>query len=154
MNEGMSTVRVGRSSWNFSQIPAVSSMTRPRSPVPGSRVPLNQTQPPVYDAPGRGRTLGAAAYQQHVVTPLLNAFPDLQFRPGETVTQADRVAMQFTMSGTHQGRFEGIPPTTGKQFAVPGVVLARVAKGKIEELRGVFDGVGMMQQLGVLPAQS
>jgi steroid delta-isomerase-like uncharacterized protein len=96
---------------------------------------------------------GAAAYQQHVVTPLLNAFPDLQFRPGETVTQADRVAMQFTMSGTHQGRFEGIPPT-GKQFAVPGVVLARVAKGKIEELRGVFDGVGMMQQLGVLPAPS
>ncbi len=96
---------------------------------------------------------GADEYRQRVVAPLLTAFPDLQFTPGEAVTEADRVAMPFLMSGTHQGPFEGIPPT-GKQFAVPGMVLARVAGGKVEELRGVFDGVGMMQQLGVLPAPS
>ena len=96
---------------------------------------------------------GADEYRQRVVTPLLTAFPDLQFTPGEAVTEGDRVAMQFMMSGTHQGPFEGIPPT-GKRFAVPGMILARVAAGKIEELRGVFDGVGMMQQLGVLPAPS
>jgi hypothetical protein len=35
---------------------------------------------------------------------------------------------------------------------VPGVVVGRIVAGKIEELRGVFDGLGMMQQLGVLPA--
>ncbi len=96
---------------------------------------------------------GANEYRQRVVTPLLTAFPDLQLTPGEAVTEGDRVAMQFLMSGTHQGPFQGIPPT-GKRFAVPGMVLARVAAGKIEELRGVFDGVGMMQQLGVLPAPS
>ena len=96
---------------------------------------------------------GADEYRQRVVTPLLTAFPDLQFTPGEAVTEGDRVAMQFMMSGTHQGPFEGIPPT-GKRFAVPGMVLAHVAAGKIAELRGVFDGVGMMQQLGVLPAPS
>ncbi len=96
---------------------------------------------------------GFEAYRQSVVAPLLAAFPDLQFVPGEAICQGDRVAMQFTMSGTHQGSFEGIPPT-GKRFTVPGMVMARVAAGKIEELRGVFDGVGMMQQLGVLPAPS
>jgi steroid delta-isomerase-like uncharacterized protein len=96
---------------------------------------------------------GADEYRQRVVTPLLTAFPDLKFTLGEAIIEEDRVAMQFTMNGTHQGPFEGIPPT-GKRFAVPGMIMARVAAGKIEELRGVFDGVGMMQQLGVLPAPS
>jgi steroid delta-isomerase-like uncharacterized protein len=94
---------------------------------------------------------GVEAYRRSVVEPLLAAFPDLQLVPGEAICQGDRVAMPFTMSGTHRGTFAGIPPT-GKRFAVPGVVVGRVIVGRIEELRGVFDGLGMMQQLGVLPA--
>ena len=93
---------------------------------------------------------GAEAYRRSVVEPLLAAFPDLQFVPGEAVGQGDRVAMQFTMSGTHRGTFAGVP-ATGRRFAVPGVVVGRVVAGRIAELRGVFDGLGMMQQLGVLP---
>ena len=98
-----------------------------------------------------GGIRGAEAYRRSVVEPLLAAFPDLRFVPGEAVVQGERVAMQFTMSGTHRGTFEGIPPTD-KPFAVPGVVVGRIVAGRIAELRGVFDGLGMMQQLGVLPA--
>ena len=94
---------------------------------------------------------GAEAYRRSVVEPLLAAFPDLQLVSGEAICQGDRVAMQFTMSGTHQGTFAGVPPT-GKRFTVPGVVVGRVVAGRIAELRGVFDGLGMMQQLGVLSA--
>ncbi len=94
---------------------------------------------------------GAEEYQQHVVVPLLTAFPDVQFTPvGEAITEGDRVALEFTMSGTHQGPFEAIPPT-GQRFAVPGVVISRLRAGKLEELRGVFDGVGLLHQLGLLP---
>ncbi len=98
-----------------------------------------------------GGVRGAEAYRRAVVEPLLAAFPDLRFVPGEAIGQGDRVAMQFTMSGTHRGTFVGVAPT-GKGFAVPGVVVGRVVAGRIAELRGVFDGLGMMHQLGVLPA--
>ena len=94
---------------------------------------------------------GVEAYRRSVIETLLAAFPDLRLVPGEAICQGDRVAMQFTMSGTHRGPFAGIPPT-GKRFAIPGVAVGRVVVGRIEELRGVFDGLGMMQQLGVLPA--
>ena len=94
---------------------------------------------------------GAEAYRRSVVEPLLAAFPDLRFVPGEAICQGERVAMPFTMSGTHRGAFAGVPPMD-KAFAVPGVVVGRVVAGRTAELRGVFDGLGMMHQLGVLPA--
>ncbi len=93
---------------------------------------------------------GAEAYRRSVVEPLLAAFPDLRLVPGEAICQGERVAMQFTMSGTHRGTFAGVPPT-GKGFAVPGVVVGRIVAGRIAELRGVFDGLGLMRQLGLLP---
>ncbi len=94
---------------------------------------------------------GAAVYRRSVVEPLLAAFPDLRFVPGEAVCQGERVAMPFTMSGTHRGAFAGVPATS-KRFAVPGVVVGRIVDGRIAELRGVFDGLGLMHQLGVLSA--
>ena len=94
---------------------------------------------------------GAGDYRRSVFAPLLPAFPDLRLVPGEAICEGDRVAMRFTMCGTHRGTFVGVAPT-GKGFAVSGVVVGRVVAGRIAELRGVFDGLGMMQQLGVLPA--
>jgi steroid delta-isomerase-like uncharacterized protein len=97
-----------------------------------------------------GGVRGSEAFRQHVIVPLLTAFPDLKFTPGPAIAEGDRVAMEFTMSGTHQGPFEGVPPT-GRTFSVPGISTSRITAGKIEELRGVFDGLFMMQQLGIMP---
>jgi predicted ester cyclase len=46
----------------------------------------------------------------------------------------------------------GIPPT-GKKVTLTGISIARIADGKIAEVWGASDQVGLMQQLGATPAQ-
>jgi predicted ester cyclase len=54
------------------------------------------------------------------------------------------------MTGTHQGEFNGIPPT-GKSFSVEMIDRVRTRDGKAVEHWGVSDTMGMMTQLGVIP---
>ncbi len=98
-----------------------------------------------------GGIRGAAAYRDRVIAPLLTAFPDLRFLPEAYFTDGDAVVVSWTMEGTHRGPFQGIPPT-GKTFIVPGIIIAHVARDQIAEIRGVFDGLNLLQQLGVLPS--
>ena len=55
------------------------------------------------------------------------------------------------MRGTHTGEFQGIPPT-GKQVTMGGISINRFAEGKLAEHWSQFDSLGLMQQLGVVPA--
>ncbi len=50
-----------------------------------------------------------------------------------------------------RGKLMGILPT-GKQFTITGINIVRVAGGRIVEEWVVFDQLGMLQQLGVMPA--
>jgi steroid delta-isomerase-like uncharacterized protein len=100
-----------------------------------------------------GGIRGAAAYREQVIAPLLAAFPDLQFRPDAYYTDGDAVVVAWTMRGTHRGPFQGIA-ATDKAFAVPGMIIAHVAGDRIREIRGIFDGLGLLQQLGVVPPPS
>jgi predicted ester cyclase len=79
------------------------------------------------------------------------AFPDMYHVVEDTIAEDDRVVVRFTIHGTHTGNFMGIPPT-GRRIDVTANILLRVVEGKVAELRGVFDQVGLMQQLGVMPA--
>jgi len=47
--------------------------------------------------------------------------------------------------------FFGAPPN-GKKFSVSGVSIYRVADGRIVELWGEMDFLGLLQQLGMIPA--
>jgi len=55
------------------------------------------------------------------------------------------------LRGTHQGEFMGIPPT-GKPVTVTGMSIDRIVGGKFVEGWLNFDALGMLQQLGVIPA--
>ena len=94
--------------------------------------------------------VGGIAGLQAFNTALRTAFPDWYSTAEELVAEEDRVAERWTGRGTHQGEFQGIPPT-GRQVAVPGVVFYRIRDGKIVEFRGSFDMLSMLQQLGVSP---
>jgi steroid delta-isomerase-like uncharacterized protein len=85
------------------------------------------------------------------VSYLRSAFPDLHFTIEEEVVAGDRIASRFMLYGTHEGEWMGITPT-GKPIALPGVDLFRVSNGKIAEVRVYYDTLGLMQQLGVMPA--
>ncbi len=79
------------------------------------------------------------------------AFPDLGITVEAQVVEGDRVANHFTLRGTQKGDFQGIPPT-GKAVTITGTNIMRFENGRIAELWGYLDAVGMMQQLGVIPA--
>ena len=98
--------------------------------------------------PGQGP--GPEGYRQ-VVTAIRDAFPDLYLTLGDILAEGDRVAFRYTMEGTHQGDFVGIPPT-GKPFSVEGMIIARVVDSKAVERWANLDTLGLMQQLGVIPS--
>ena len=81
----------------------------------------------------------------------LKAFPDLHLTVEDMIAEGDKVVTRFTSHGTQKRAFMGIPPT-GKQVTVSSIVIARIADGKIVEQWGLDDQMGMLQQLGVIPA--
>lgn len=79
------------------------------------------------------------------------AFPDLRMTAEEVVAQGDKVAIRWTARGTHKGELFGIAPT-GKEATVTGITIDRWAGGKIAESWTNWDTLGLLQQLGAVPA--
>jgi predicted ester cyclase len=82
---------------------------------------------------------------------LRKAFPDIRYDVEELFAQDDKVAARTLLRGTHQGMFMGIPPT-GRPVVQEQIHILRFVDGKIVEHRAVRDDLGMLQQLGVIPA--
>jgi steroid delta-isomerase-like uncharacterized protein len=80
------------------------------------------------------------------------AFPDFRTVVEDQIAEGDKVVTRWRASGTHQGEFRGIAPT-GKQITVTGIGIFRFSdEGKVVESWDNFDQLGMMQQLGAIPA--
>ena len=82
---------------------------------------------------------------------LLTAFPDMHWTIEEQVAEDETVVSRFSWTGTHCGEFMGIPATE-KSVESWGVVIDVVRDGKFSESRILMDSLGMLQQIGVLPA--
>jgi Predicted ester cyclase len=100
---------------------------------------------------------GPEGYKQFVKS-YMSAFPDAhftihdEFTLGRNEDGQDEIT-RWTVAGTHQGELAGIPPT-GRRFSVTGISIARIVNGKITESWNNWDTLGLMQQLGVVPAQA
>lgn len=75
-----------------------------------------------------------------------------------TVTNAfgteDTAVLEVTYEGTHDGSLEtpqGSIPPSGKTATVRGVMVVRVADGKIVEAREYFDLLTLLGQIGAAP---
>jgi steroid delta-isomerase-like uncharacterized protein len=79
------------------------------------------------------------------------AFPEQRTAVHELVAEGDRVLVRHTHHVTHGGDFAGLPPT-GKQAVIDGLELFRIADGKIAEMWHQDDLLGLMIQLGAVPA--
>lgn len=80
------------------------------------------------------------------------AFADARHEVKSVVAEGDRVFLRCIWRGTHRGDFQGIP-ATGKRVEVVSYVDKRIVDGRVVEYSGLFDSLGMMQQLGALPAR-
>jgi steroid delta-isomerase-like uncharacterized protein len=85
-----------------------------------------------------------------IITACRAAFHGLHVTIEDMTADGDRVTCRFTARGVHDGEFMGLPPT-GKRIAMTGIEIFRVRDGKIAELWGEANLMGLMQQLGILP---
>jgi predicted ester cyclase len=85
------------------------------------------------------------------VTALRTAFPDIRYTVEDTIECGDKSVGRLTASGTMRGDFAGMP-ATGKHATWSEIHIARVANGQVVEHWGVVQELGMLVQLGVIPA--
>ena len=102
--------------------------------VPGVPTPLD----------GEGWTSFIASFS--------DGFPDFRLVLEDMVAEGDRVAARWTFRGTHEGEFLSIAPT-GKAVSMSAIEVNRVADGKVAEHWVVLDQLGLLQQLGAIPAE-
>ena len=79
------------------------------------------------------------------------AFPDVRGTIEDQIAEGDRVVSRLRFRGTHQGEFAGLPPT-GTEATTTGIHIVRLKDGRIAEAWGEWDQLGLLQQLGAIPA--
>jgi steroid delta-isomerase-like uncharacterized protein len=92
---------------------------------------------------------------KRVADQLRAAFPDLAYTVEQIIADGDFVVLRMTMTGTHKGPLpnSGLPGT-GRQISVKQMHMVRFADGKIAEHWAMRDDLGMLRQLGVIPARN
>jgi predicted ester cyclase len=88
------------------------------------------------------------------MTRLRAAFPDARVTIDEMLVDGDKVILRHGLSGTQTGKLQspslGEIPPTGKKMSITGVVIYRVAGGKVTDRWSNMDDLGMLVQLGVI----
>ncbi len=88
---------------------------------------------------------------QQFYSGLWDAFPDLRITIEDMVGEADRVAWRLTVNGRHESEFRGVP-ATGTEVTFAAQYIFRFRNGKVVERWTNFDRLGVMAQLGAVPA--
>ena len=78
---------------------------------------------------------------------------DLHFTVEDQIAEGDTVVSRWTARATQLGELLNIPPT-GKQATVSGLTITHFSEGKIVEDHVNWDTLGLLQQLGVIPAHA
>jgi steroid delta-isomerase-like uncharacterized protein len=79
-----------------------------------------------------------------------NAFPDFRWTVEDQVAEGDKVTTRYTLSGTHEGEFFGVP-ASGRRVEVSGINIDRFEGGKLVEEWASYDLLGAMRQMGAIP---
>jgi steroid delta-isomerase-like uncharacterized protein len=90
--------------------------------------------------------------KKEFLAPFTKAFPDLRRNIVDMVAEGDKVAVSINVTGTYKGEFQGIPPTS-KQVSFTAMDILTIIDGKITEEWATADMMGLMQQIGAIPAR-
>lgn len=119
----------------------------------------NETIDELLPAEGVGHGLGDSETDVHgpaefkaFVANFRSSMPDVRIRVDDIFSQGDRVAVRLTLEGTHTGNGLGVPPT-GRAVRIQGIVITRIQDGQLVEGWNSYDQLGLLRQLGALPAQ-
>ena len=96
------------------------------------------------------QNIDSLEHYQEVLGGFLAAFPDLNVTIEDIFAVGDRVGARWKFKGNHTRNLGDIPPTN-KPVSVDAMVICRIANEKIDESWVVYDCMGMMQQMGIVP---
>ena len=82
------------------------------------------------------------------IGPVRKAFPDLEVKVEDTVTEGDLIAIRWSASGTHQGELFGRAPTN-KRINTFGIHFGHVKNGRVVDLWVKFSRMQVLTQLGL-----
>jgi predicted ester cyclase len=71
----------------------------------------------------------------------------------QQIAEGDLVVTHKVFTGRHEGVFAGVPPT-GRDVEIVVIDIVRIADGRIVEHWNCVDRLGLMMQLGAMPAPS
>jgi predicted ester cyclase len=91
------------------------------------------------------------AVLMHHVKMFEAAFPKYELIADDIISEGDKVVVRATFRGLHKGDFNGIP-ATGKAVDIPLMLIYRLANGKVAEHWMNADSLGLLQQIGAVPA--
>jgi steroid delta-isomerase-like uncharacterized protein len=97
-----------------------------------------------YLSPAGGK--GSEGFEQFLSS-FFNAFPDWHANVEHMVAEGNFVVIFLNGNGTHQGEFQGMPPTR-KPVNIRAADLYKIENGKIVEHTDVVDQLNLLQQTG------
>ena len=92
-------------------------------------------------------TIKGLEASMQVLSMLLTAFPDARFTVEDMIAEGDKIVARYTLRGSHQGNFMGIP-ATGRDVSIPGIEILRFEDGMIAEHWGIYDFMVTAQEVG------
>jgi len=102
-----------------------------------------------YHGPAEQEVRGSAG-EKDSVQMYLDGFPDIKFSVEDIHAEGDKVITRWRARGTHNGVFAGYDPT-GNAVDVTGIIISRIADGRIAEEWESFDELTLMKQIGAVP---
>jgi steroid delta-isomerase-like uncharacterized protein len=78
------------------------------------------------------------------------AFGAVAFTIEDLVADGDRVAYRWLWSGTHEGRYMGVP-ATHRGVVMSGITISRFQNGRIAEDWASWNQVSVLHSLGIVP---
>lgn len=89
------------------------------------------------------------AGEKQLIEAYRSAFPDARLEIEDVVAERDKVAVRWTATGSHEREFVGVEPT-GTEVAITGFEIRQVEDSQIVESWVLFDGLGLLRQLGAI----
>ena len=77
--------------------------------------------------------------------------PDATIAAQDLLADQDRVAVRFTLTGTHSAELFGTPPS-GVRVEVDGITILRFRGDRVAERWNRLDDVAFLSQIGAMPA--
>lgn len=120
--------------WSYGDYAAIGKLVAPRYTIhsdPGD--------------PWEGQTLDHDGYRERVRYSR-KAFPDLNFRIEDLVTDGQRVSVRWRAEGTQRGDLQGLP-ASGKRLSFNGQTIYEFDQGRVSAHCQIVDRLGFIEQL-------